>query len=113
MVSLKADFVLESACTSCWFVELGNAEPTDLIQEQLQQFLLCLTNWPITQNKVGHEQFQACSSVKKSHAFLEPVCSYHIRNCRFYVSPTCSVKLKFHYLHIKKACCFPHIIRPK
>jgi len=67
MVSLKAAFVHESACTSCWFVELRIAEPTDFIQEQLQQFLLCLTNWPSTQNKVGHEQVQAYSSVKKSH----------------------------------------------
>jgi len=94
MVSLKAALVHESACTSCWFVEHGIAEPTDFIQEQIQQFLLCLTNWPSTQKKVGHEQFQACSSVRKFHAFMEPLCSYHICNCRFWVSPTCSVKIK-------------------
>jgi hypothetical protein len=44
MVSLQAAFVHESACTSCWFVELGIAESTNLKQEQLLQLLLCLIN---------------------------------------------------------------------
>jgi hypothetical protein len=44
MVSQQAAFVHESACTSCWFVELGIAESTDLKQEQLLPLLFCLTS---------------------------------------------------------------------
>jgi len=44
MVSLKTAYVHESACTSCWFVEIVIAESTDFIQEQILQFLFCLTN---------------------------------------------------------------------